>query len=210
MAKARAKAQPSKPARKDVKMADVSMGNGGELHQVAGGDAETLTTQQGIPVADDQNSLRQGQRGPTLLEDFHFREKIFHFDHERIPERVVHARGYAAHGFFELTQPLAWRCHPRRHFSAQGRTHARLCALFHRRGQQGFRRSGARCARLCRHCKFIGHGDAAQPFFEAAGMAEKMDEGFVALHAQKDATRFITACGALRFWDREANTDADL
>jgi catalase len=106
MAKARAKAQPSKPARKDVKMADVSMGNGGELHQVAGGDAETLTTQQGIPVADDQNSLRQGQRGPTLLEDFHFREKIFHFDHERIPERVVHARGYAAHGFFELTQPL--------------------------------------------------------------------------------------------------------
>ncbi|MES2471557.1 MAG: catalase [Pseudomonadota bacterium] len=81
-------------------------GNGGELHQVAGGDVPTLTTQHGIPVADDQNSLRQGARGPTLLEDAHFREKIFHFDHERIPERVVHARGYAAHGFFELTQPL--------------------------------------------------------------------------------------------------------
>ena len=83
-----------------------SRGNGGELHQIAGGRADTLTTQQGIPVADDQNSLRQGARGPTLLEDAHFREKIFHFDHERIPERVVHARGYAAHGFFELTQPL--------------------------------------------------------------------------------------------------------
>ena len=82
-------------------------GNGGELHQIAGADADTLTTQQGIPVADDQNSLRQGERGPTLLEDSHFREKIFHFDHERIPERVVHARGYAAHGFFELTQPLS-------------------------------------------------------------------------------------------------------
>src|SRR4051812_35087156 len=64
---------------------------GGETHQHARGDRATLTTQQGTPVADDQNSLRAGERGPTLLEDFHFREKIFHFDHERIPERVVHA-----------------------------------------------------------------------------------------------------------------------
>src|SRR3546814_9974415 len=60
-----------------------------------------------IPVADDQNSLKQGARGPALLEDFHFREKIFHFDHERIPERVVHARGYGVHGFFELTDSLS-------------------------------------------------------------------------------------------------------
>lgn len=81
--------------------------SGGETHQIAGGDVATLTTQQGVPVADDQNSLKQGARGPTLLEDFHFREKIFHFDHERIPERVVHARGYGAHGFFELTDSLA-------------------------------------------------------------------------------------------------------
>ncbi|HEY6814894.1 MAG TPA: catalase [Croceibacterium sp.] len=82
-------------------------GDGGETHQVAGDGVSTLTTQQGIPVADDQNSLKQGARGPTLLEDAHFREKIFHFDHERIPERVVHARGYGAHGFFELTDSLA-------------------------------------------------------------------------------------------------------
>jgi catalase len=82
-------------------------GNGGETRQIAGGDVATLTTQQGIPVADDQNSLKQGARGPTLLEDSHFREKIFHFDHERIPERVVHARGYGAHGYFELTDSLA-------------------------------------------------------------------------------------------------------
>jgi len=80
---------------------------GGETHQVAEGEVAVLTTQQGVPVADDQNSLKQGARGPTLLEDFHFREKIFHFDHERIPERVVHARGYGAHGFFELTESLA-------------------------------------------------------------------------------------------------------
>jgi len=83
------------------------LGNGGETRQVAGGDVATMTTQQGIPVSDDQNSLKQGSRGPALLEDFHFREKMFHFDHERIPERVVHARGYAAHGFFELTESLA-------------------------------------------------------------------------------------------------------
>src|SRR3546814_4790267 len=72
--------------------------DGGETHQVADDRIATLTTQQGIPVADDQNSLKQGARGPALLEDFHFREKIFHFDHERIPERVVHARGYGVHG----------------------------------------------------------------------------------------------------------------
>ncbi len=53
-----------------------------------------MTTEQGIPVGDDQNSLRAGPRGPLLMEDFHFREKLFHFDHERIPERVVHARGF--------------------------------------------------------------------------------------------------------------------
>lgn len=76
-------------------------GNGGELHQVAEGDTPVTTTAHGIPVSDDQNSLKVGSRGPVLMEDFHFREKIFHFDHERIPERVVHARGYGAHGFFE-------------------------------------------------------------------------------------------------------------
>lgn len=65
-----------------------------------------LTTNQGVPVADNQRSLKQGQRGPTLLEDFILREKITHFDHERIPERIVHARGSAAHGFFECTAPL--------------------------------------------------------------------------------------------------------
>jgi catalase len=67
---------------------------------------ETLTTQQGVAVADDQNSLKVGERGPTLLEDFHFREKIFHFDHERIPERVVHARGFGVHGTFTLNESL--------------------------------------------------------------------------------------------------------
>src|ERR1700729_3474785 len=84
-----------------------AQGDGGETHQTAEGDVAVLTTSQGAPVADDQNTLRLGARGPALLEDTHFRDKIFHFDHERIPERVVHARGYGAHGYFELTESLA-------------------------------------------------------------------------------------------------------
>jgi catalase len=82
-------------------------GHGGELHQQATGKHPPLTTNQGIPVSDNQNSLRASPRGPTLLEDFVLREKITHFDHERIPERIVHARGSAAHGHFELTKSLA-------------------------------------------------------------------------------------------------------
>ncbi|MBL8268004.1 catalase [Steroidobacter sp.] len=67
---------------------------------------QALTTNQGVAVADNQNSLKAGLRGPTLLEDFILREKITHFDHERIPERVVHARGSGAHGYFECYEPL--------------------------------------------------------------------------------------------------------
>ncbi len=67
---------------------------------------DTLTTSLGVRVSDTDNSLRAGSRGPTLLEDFHLREKIMHFDHERIPERVVHARGAAAHGRFILDTPI--------------------------------------------------------------------------------------------------------
>ena len=79
---------------------------GGETHQTAGGKHPALTTNQGVALADNQNSLRANPRGPTLLEDFVLREKITHFDHERIPERIVHARGTGAHGFFELTASL--------------------------------------------------------------------------------------------------------
>ena len=77
-------------------------GKGGETHQQSGG----LTTNFGVPISDNQNSLKAGPRGPTLLEDFVLREKIFHFDHERIPERIVHARGSAAHGYFECTKAI--------------------------------------------------------------------------------------------------------
>ena len=65
-----------------------------------------MTTNQALKVSNDEESLKAGVRGPTLMEDFHFREKMTHFDNERIPERVVHARGYAAHGFFELYESM--------------------------------------------------------------------------------------------------------
>ena len=95
MAKAKATAKSAK-----AKGPATSVGDGGETHQTAA-NGTILTTNQGIPVSDNQNSLKAGPRGPVLLEDFVLREKITHFDHERIPERVVHARGSAAHGYFE-------------------------------------------------------------------------------------------------------------
>jgi catalase len=82
-------------------------GNGGETHQNAGGPEQWLTTNQGTPISDNQNSVKSGERGPSLLEDFILREKITHFDHERIPERIVHARGSGAHGYFQPTKSLA-------------------------------------------------------------------------------------------------------
>ena len=100
-----AKKAPTKP----IKNADpvTLIGNGGETHQQAASGVEQLTTNQGVPISDNQNSLKAGPRGPVLLQDFILREKIMHFDHERIPERVVHARGSAAHGFFECTDSCA-------------------------------------------------------------------------------------------------------
>ena len=111
---ASAKKSASPPARKPDRKAPKAApdkgadtrGNGDELHQPAGGAHPALTTNQGVAVPDNQNSLRAHARGPTLLEDFILREKITHFDHERIPERIVHARGSAAHGYFELTHSL--------------------------------------------------------------------------------------------------------
>ncbi len=70
------------------------------------GSGEFLTTNQGVRVSNTDDSLKAGPRGPTIMEDFHFLEKMQHFDHERIPERVVHARGSGAHGYFQVYEPL--------------------------------------------------------------------------------------------------------
>jgi catalase len=95
-----------KPEKDLAPNGDTQRAVGGELHQIAGGGHPSLTTNQGVALSDNQNSLRANPRGPTLLEDFILREKITHFDHERIPERIVHARATGVHGFFELTASL--------------------------------------------------------------------------------------------------------
>jgi catalase len=92
------KTSKSKTADREIRLVKVK---GGETHQQANPNDLPTTTNQGLAISDNQNSLRAGERGPTLLEDFILREKITHFDHERIPERIVHARGSAAHGYFQ-------------------------------------------------------------------------------------------------------------
>jgi catalase len=99
-AKSGTAARTETPATLDAKSADLA-------RNTENAQGHLLTTNQGLRVNDDQNSLKAGPRGATLLEDFIFREKITHFDHERIPERIVHARGSGAHGFFQVYEPMA-------------------------------------------------------------------------------------------------------
>jgi catalase len=102
LAKASSTAQDKSHAKPNAPLS----GKDKELAGYTTDDRAPMTTNQGQPVSTDQNSLRAGARGPTLMEDQVLREKIQHFDHERIPERVVHARGAAAHGFFQILKPL--------------------------------------------------------------------------------------------------------
>ena len=119
-----------------------SVGNGGETHQRGGG----LTTNHGVPISDNQNSLKAGARGPTLLEDFVLREKIFHFDHERIPERIVHARGSGAHGVFEALEDISDLS--KAAVFKKGEQDRDLRPLLDRRRRRGVGRHAARRARL--------------------------------------------------------------
>src|ERR1035437_2659841 len=99
----------NKPEQSESEETSVSVGNGGEWHQTATGDRPMLTTNQGLTISDNQNSLRANPSGPTLLEDFILREKITHFDHERIPERIEIGRASGAHGSEEHTSELQSR-----------------------------------------------------------------------------------------------------
>lgn len=96
----------TRPSRELEPIRGEERGRAGELQRFAESGDPALTTNQGVPISDNQNSLRSHARGPTLMEDFMLREKITHFDHERIPERIVHARGVGAHGSFTLTHSL--------------------------------------------------------------------------------------------------------
>ena len=77
---------------------------------------KAFTTNKGLKMAEDEFSLKAGRRGPTLIEDFHLREKIMHFDHERIPERIVHARGVGAHGVFKCTNLFLMKKEKKHHY----------------------------------------------------------------------------------------------
>jgi catalase len=98
--------QSKQDAQRKSKASEVAAAKQKQLDAFSQGPENLLTTNQGVAIPDNHNSLKAGVRGPTLLEDFILREKITHFDHERIPERVVHARGAGAHGYFELTKSL--------------------------------------------------------------------------------------------------------
>ena len=98
--------EPRGKKKESYRNGEAQQADGGELHQIAGGRHPVLTTNQGVALSDNQNSLKANPHGPALLEDFILREKITHFDHERIPERIVHARATGVHGFFELTSSL--------------------------------------------------------------------------------------------------------
>jgi catalase len=99
-------AQSKQDAQRKSKAGESAAAKQKQLESFSQGPENILTTNQGVVVPDNHNSLKAGVRGPSLLEDFILREKITHFDHERIPERVVHARGAGAHGYFELTKSL--------------------------------------------------------------------------------------------------------
>ena len=109
-----------------------------------------MTTNVGQPIGDDQNSLRAGTRGPTLLEDYQLREKIQHFDHERIPERIVHARGAAAHGVFQVYDDSLKDLTVGEGADGPVARDARLRALLHRRRLARLGRHRPRRARLRR------------------------------------------------------------
>jgi catalase len=135
----------SAPKLPAAKKASEGAGNGGEFHQFSGGSHPQLTTQQGQPISDDENSLKLSNStrpGPVLLEDFVLREKINHFDHERIPEGIVHARGAAAHGYFELTDSLEKHSKARVLSKGWGEGSG-ICPLLYGRGKRRLFRSRA-------------------------------------------------------------------
>ena len=144
-----------------------SPGNGGETHQTASTPETRLTTNHGVPVSDNQNSLKAGPRGPTLLEDFVLREKIQHFDHERIPERIVHARGSAAHGCLRADREPR-RSTPRAKILTEvGKQDRAVHPLLDRRRRRRVGRHAARRARLRRqvvhHRGQLGPGRQQHP-----------------------------------------------
>ena len=157
---------------------------GGATHQTAEGAEASLTTNQGVIVADNQNTLKSGGRGPSLLEDFAFREKITHFDHERIPERIVHARGSGAHGYFEVTNPIP---------------HLTRASFLAEKGKKT-----EVFARFSTFAGGAGAGDMPRDVRAKASLADDLDEGVIDLDARPGVGQYIEAAKQQRVWAREA------
>ena len=170
-------------------------GPGGATHQTADAIQGPLTANQGLVVADNQNTLKSGERGPSLLEDFAFREKITHFDHEPIPERIVHTRGSGAHGYFKATNPIP---------------HLTRASFLAEKGKKTavLVQSPALLLDWIRdaleHLKVIGFTAAAQPLFAKAGVAGDTDGGVIERDARAGIGRHIEAAKQQRVWAREA------
>ncbi len=169
-------------------------GPGGATHQTADATQGPLTTNQGVVVADNQNTLKSGERSPSLLEDFAFREEMTYFGHEPIPERIVHALLSGAHGYLEVTNPI-----PRL-------TRASLLA---EKGKKTavFAPSPALLLDWMRdalgHLKVIGYTAAAQPLFVKGGIADDPHEGVIELDARASIRRYIEAAKQQLVWARE-------
>jgi hypothetical protein len=170
-------------------------GPGGATHHTAGATQGPVTANQGVVVADNQNTLKSGERGPSLLEVFVFPEKITHFDHEPIPERIVHARGSGAHGYFTVTNPIPDST--RASFLAEKGKKTAVFApslallLDWIRGALG-------------HLKVIGYTAAGQPLFAKAGIADDPDQVVIELDPRASIGRYIEVANQQRVWAREA------
>ena len=210
MAKASSSGRKTADTRKSVQLGDETTirGEGGETHQIAGGDVPVLTTQQGIPVADDQNSLKIGRRGPAGL--------VLVSDGVDVALLSAVQAAFRQEGaVVKLVAPMvggveasdgSWIAADEKIDGGPSVLFDAVAVLLSDAGAQLL--TDEATARdfvvdAFAHCKFIAHTAAARPLLEKAGIAER-DKGVIELHEPGDAASFVEACRGLRLWEREA------
>ena len=186
-------------------------GPGGATHQTADAAQASLTTNQGVIVADNQNTLKSGERGPSLLEDFAFREKITHFDHERIPEGTDLAIVASKIGGVNLKSAK----HLAAHMARSGAPSVFFDAVASFASADGIKPLLKNSAAIdwirgaFGHLKVIGYTATAQPLFAKAGVGDDLDEGVIELEGRAAISQYIEAAKQQRVWDREARLSGD-
>ena len=181
------------------------------------GAGQLLTNNQGLKINDKNNSLKAGERGPTLLEDFILREKTTHFDHERIPERIVHARGSGAHGIFKLYEPLDKYTENGNHLDVDGSFLTDASVLYDAVYIPDGKKSIAALKiepnsvhfvnEAYKHCKAIATGADGAAFLKETYIKEfelndlNMEEA--GMITDGNADKFIACIAGHRFWNRE-------